>query len=91
VAARQDIPSSSSGNTQCLPSKFKSKRRSLSHVLIITLYIITGEACAGINACRYHDDNEHYNKSITLTRYHVLGTGCIFILAYALPFFFLPL
>jgi hypothetical protein len=38
------------------------------------------------------DDNEHYNKSITLTQYHVPGgTGCIFIRAYALPFFFVSL
>jgi hypothetical protein len=70
--------------------KFKSRRCSLSHVLIITLYIITGERYAGTNACRNRVDNEHYNKSITLTQYHVAGKGCIFIRAYALLSFLLP-
>jgi hypothetical protein len=71
--------------------KFKSRRCSLSHVLIIILYIITGERYAGTNAFRNHVDNEHYNKSITLTQYHVAGKGCIFIRAYALPCFFVAL
>jgi hypothetical protein len=58
------------------------------HTFPSLLYIITGERYAGTNACRNHVDNEHYNKSITLTQYHVAGMGCIFIRAYALPFFF---
>jgi hypothetical protein len=61
------------------------------HTFWSLLYIITGERYARTNACRNRVDNEHYNKSIILTQYHVAGKGCIFIRAYALPFFFVAL